>query len=202
MHGCTFWTTRRARKRNVGRRCLRLPDHHLGHSICQPECQFDQSYNDDCNAEDNELSKNKLFSLSGKRRLAYPLGLQTISPTDSSPSELSNLPRPASAIPISCVKAQSRNCARICTETNTESKSPPPDCSRPAGTTITPAQCGADDNPINAAACRGVAASTDYRKESPGSPQLLDISILCKAQSAPGRARDLRTSREISKNLI
>src|SRR5215510_14086515 len=32
------------------------------HSIYQPECQFDQSYNDDC-AEDNELSENKLWSV-------------------------------------------------------------------------------------------------------------------------------------------
>src|SRR5262249_53485374 len=32
------------------------------HSIYQPECQFDQSYNDNC-AEDNELSENKLWSV-------------------------------------------------------------------------------------------------------------------------------------------
>src|SRR5215831_7174448 len=32
------------------------------HSIYQPECQFDQSYNDDC-AEDNELSENILWSV-------------------------------------------------------------------------------------------------------------------------------------------
>src|SRR6516162_3037845 len=32
------------------------------HSIYQPECQFDQSYNDDC-AEDNELSENKRWSV-------------------------------------------------------------------------------------------------------------------------------------------
>src|SRR5262249_34824091 len=44
--------------------------------------------------------------------------LQTISPTESSPNESSNVPRRASAIPISCVKARSRNYAGICTETN------------------------------------------------------------------------------------
>src|SRR6516225_10528815 len=39
-------------------------------------------------------------------------------PTESSPDESSNLPRPASAIPISCVKARLRNYAGNCTETN------------------------------------------------------------------------------------
>jgi hypothetical protein len=31
--------------------------------ICQPECQFDQRYNEDRNAKDNELSENKVWSL-------------------------------------------------------------------------------------------------------------------------------------------
>jgi hypothetical protein len=34
-----------------------------GISICQPECQFGQSYNEDCNAKDGKLSKNKVWSL-------------------------------------------------------------------------------------------------------------------------------------------
>ena len=46
------------------------------------------------------------------------LGLADDFATGSSPSASSNLPRPASAIPISCVKAQLRNCAGICTETD------------------------------------------------------------------------------------
>src|SRR6266566_2500925 len=40
------------------------------HSICQPECQFDQSYNEDCNAEDSELSENKVWSL-GRANFDY-----------------------------------------------------------------------------------------------------------------------------------
>jgi hypothetical protein len=35
------------------------------HSICQPECQFDQGCNEDSNAEDNELSENEAWSLAG-----------------------------------------------------------------------------------------------------------------------------------------
>ena len=46
------------------------------------------------------------------------LGLETVSPTESSLSKSSNLLRPASAIPISCLKARSRNYAGICTQTN------------------------------------------------------------------------------------
>src|SRR5262249_61426788 len=52
----------------------------------------------------------------------------TISPTESSPNESSSVPRRASAIPISCVKARSRNYAGICTETNKQKtpQLPPP----------------------------------------------------------------------------
>jgi len=39
------------------------------HSIYQPECQLDQSDNDDC-AEDNELSENKLWSI-GRANFDY-----------------------------------------------------------------------------------------------------------------------------------
>src|SRR5215470_9565935 len=39
------------------------------HSIYQPQCQLDQSYNDDC-AEDNELSENKLWSV-GRANFDY-----------------------------------------------------------------------------------------------------------------------------------
>src|SRR5215472_7407219 len=39
------------------------------HSIYQPECQFDQSYNDDC-AEDNELSENERWSV-GRANFDY-----------------------------------------------------------------------------------------------------------------------------------
>jgi hypothetical protein len=39
------------------------------HLICQPECQFDQSYNED-SAEDNELSENKLWSV-GRANFDY-----------------------------------------------------------------------------------------------------------------------------------
>src|SRR5258708_35276964 len=39
-------------------------------SVCQPECQFDQSHNEDCNAQDNELSENKLCSL-GRANFDY-----------------------------------------------------------------------------------------------------------------------------------
>src|SRR5262244_1207623 len=39
------------------------------HSIYQPQCQLDQSDNDDC-AEDNELSENKLWSV-GRANFDY-----------------------------------------------------------------------------------------------------------------------------------
>src|SRR5262249_41079022 len=64
------------------------------------------------------MPKPRRFWVSRSKCLGYPLGLQTISPTESSPNESSNLPRPASAIPVSYVKAQSRNYASICSETN------------------------------------------------------------------------------------
>jgi len=61
--------------------------------------------------------------------------LETVSPTESSPSESSNLLRPASAIPISCLKARSRNYAGICTQTNKQN----------AGVSLgTANQCAAD----------------------------------------------------------
>jgi hypothetical protein len=50
------------------------------------------------------------------------LGLDDKFATVSSPAESSNLPTPESAIPISCVKAQSRSYASICTETKPEPK--------------------------------------------------------------------------------
>src|SRR5437764_10286117 len=64
------------------------------------------------------MPKPSGFWMSRSKKLGYPLGLETISQTESSPNESSNLPRQASAIPVSCVKAQSRNYAGICSETN------------------------------------------------------------------------------------
>src|SRR6516162_2130257 len=57
------------------------------------------------------------------------LGLQTILPTESSPSDSSNLPRPASIIPICYARAQSSNCAGIYTGTD---RRPDPTSVRPA----------------------------------------------------------------------
>jgi len=48
--------------------CLRPPTTARASSY-QPECQFDQSYNDDC-AEDNELSENKRW-LVGRANFDY-----------------------------------------------------------------------------------------------------------------------------------
>src|SRR5262249_57846061 len=51
--------------------------------------------------------------------LAYLSALQTISPTALLPSKLSNLPGPASGVPMFCPKAHWRLYASICSETNT-----------------------------------------------------------------------------------
>jgi hypothetical protein len=51
-----------ARLQRLCARVVRDPTTTLAFSICQPKCQFDQSYNEHC-ADDNELSENKVCSL-------------------------------------------------------------------------------------------------------------------------------------------
>src|SRR5262249_56234625 len=55
------------------------------------------------------ISKPSGFWGSRSNGRVYPLALLTSSPTDSSPGESSNLPRPPSAIPTSYLKPHSRH---------------------------------------------------------------------------------------------
>src|SRR5262249_28733476 len=56
--------------------------------------------------------------LGAARQLAEQMVLQIITLMGSSPSNSTNLPRPASAIPIAYMKVHWKNCAGICSETD------------------------------------------------------------------------------------
>jgi hypothetical protein len=54
---------------------------------------------------DVDPETKRVLGIALERTRAF-LGLADVPPTDSSPSQSSNLPSPVSATPISCVKAQ------------------------------------------------------------------------------------------------